>query len=91
MPANVAISTKTGPIRSHMPAGADTSFGGFQLVGRPGDRSRPTPAAPITIDGASNTSGIGIGVAPGAGKTTAISYVTVQNSGGNGIAVSSGT
>ena len=30
-------------------------------------------------------------MSPGAGKTTAISYVTVQNTGGNGIAVASGT
>jgi hypothetical protein len=51
----------------------------------------PDASAPITIDGGSNTSGVGIGVSPGAGKTAAISYVTVQNSGGNGIAVVSGT
>jgi hypothetical protein len=36
-------------------------------------------------------SGIGIGVAPGAGKSAALSYVTVQNTGGHGIAVSNGT
>jgi hypothetical protein len=90
VPANVAISTKLGPIRLTMPSGADTSFGGFRLVG---DQAviAPDPAAPITIDGASNSSGIGVGVSPGAGKTTAISYVTVQNSGGNGIAVANGT
>jgi hypothetical protein len=90
VPANVAISTKVGPIRINMPAGADTSFGGFRLMG---DQSTiaPDASAPITIDGASNTSGVGIGVSPGAGKTTAISYVTIQNSGGNGIAVVSGT
>jgi hypothetical protein len=90
VPANVAISTKTGPIRVNMPAGSDTSFGGFRLVG---DQAviAPDASAPITIDGASNSSGIGIGVSPGAGKTTAISYVTVQQSGGNGIAVVSGT
>ncbi len=90
VPANVAISTKSGPILVNMPVGSDTSFGGFKLVG---DQAviAPDAAAPITIDGASNTSGIGINVAPGVGKTTAISYVTVQNSGGNGIAVLSGT
>ncbi len=90
VPANVAISTKSGPIRVNMPVGSDASFGGFKLVG---DQAviAPDAAAPIIIDGASNTSGIGINVAPGAGKTTAISYVTVQNSGGNGIAVLSGT
>jgi len=90
VPANVAISTKLGPIRLNMPSGSDTSFGGFQLVG---DQSviAPDPSAPITIDGASNSSGIGIAVSPGAGKITAVSYVTVQNSGGNGIAVTNGT
>jgi hypothetical protein len=90
VPANVAISTKDGPIRLNLPAGSDSSFGGFRLVG---DQSviAPDPSAPITIDGSSNSSGIGIAVSPGAGKTTAISYVTVQNSGGNGIAVTNGT
>jgi len=90
VPANVAIATKTGPIRLNMPSGSDTSFGGFRLVG---DQAliAPDPTAPITIDGASNSSGIGIAVSPGAGKSTAISYVTVQNSGGNGIAVTNGT
>jgi hypothetical protein len=51
----------------------------------------PDPSAPITLDGGANSSGVGIGVSPGSGKTTAISYVTVQNSGGNGIAMVSGT
>ena len=89
VPANVAISTKSGPIRVNMPTGADTSFGGFRLVGDQATLA-PDASAPITIDGAANTSGVGIGVSVGAGKA-AISYVTVQNSGGNGIAVVSGT
>jgi hypothetical protein len=90
VPANVAISTKVGPIRVNLPAATDTAYGGFRLVG---DQSviAPDPSAPLTIDGNLNSSGIGIGVAPGAGKTAAISYVTVQNTGGNGIAVTSGT
>jgi hypothetical protein len=90
VPANVAISTKTGPIRVNLPAATDTAFGGFRLVG---DQAviAPDPSAPLTIDGNMNASGIGIGVAPGLGKTAAVSYVTVQNTGGNGIDVSSGT
>ncbi|HEY5091618.1 MAG TPA: hypothetical protein VIK30_16680, partial [Polyangia bacterium] len=93
VPSNVAIATVNGPIRLNLPASVDPNFGniaGFQLGG---DQASivPDAAAPITIDGAAQTSGIGIGVAPGAGKTTAISYVTVQNTGGNGIAVSNGT
>ncbi|HXJ21451.1 MAG TPA: hypothetical protein VMT03_14565 [Polyangia bacterium] len=90
VPANVAISTKTGPIRVNLPAASDTAFGGFRLVGDQAVIS-PDPSAPITIDGNANSSGIGIGVAPGSGKTAAVSYVTVQNTGGNGIAVTSGT
>ncbi|HVZ88106.1 MAG TPA: hypothetical protein VHG72_14130, partial [Polyangia bacterium] len=90
VPTNVAISTKTGPIVLNMIAGSDTSFGGFRLVGNQSVIA-PDPSAPITIDGGANTSGIGIGVSPGTGKTAAISYVTVQNSGGNGIAVTNGT
>jgi hypothetical protein len=93
VPSNVAIATVNGPIRLNLPASADPNFGnvaGFQLGG---DQAAivPDPAAPLTIDGASQVSGIGIGVSPGAGKTTAISYVTIQNTGGNGIAVSNGT
>jgi hypothetical protein len=93
VPSNVAIATRNGPIRLNLPASADPNFGniaGFQLGG---DQASivPDAAAPITIDGASQTSGIGIGVSPGAGKSTAISYVTIQNTGGNGIAVSNGT
>lgn len=93
VPSNVAIVTQNGPIRLNLPASADPNFGniaGFQLGG---DKASivPDPAAPITIDGALQTSGIGIGVSPGTGKSAAISYVIVQNTGGNGIAVSNGT
>jgi hypothetical protein len=90
IPANLAISTKTGPIRMNLPPASDTVFGGFRLVG---DQAviAPDAAAPLTIDGNGNSSGIGIGVSPGAGKTASISYVTVQNTGGNGIGVTSGT
>ena len=54
-------------------------------------RSRPIRRrrSPSTAD--RNSSGIGIGVSPGAGKSASLSYVTVQNTGGHGIAVSSGT
>jgi hypothetical protein len=93
VPANVTIATQAGPIRVDLPPSADSSLGnvaGFQLGG---DQAAiaPDPSAPITIDGGTNMSGIGIGVAPGAGKSAALSYVTVQNTGGHGIAVSNGT
>jgi len=90
IPTNVAISTSTGPIRLNMPTGSDTAFGGFRLVG---DQAviAPDASAPITIDGNGNSSGIAIGSSPGAGKSTTISYVTIQNTGGNGISVTNGT
>jgi hypothetical protein len=43
------------------------------------------------IDGASNTSGIGISVSPGTNRSASISYVTLQNTGGHGISVTNGT
>ncbi|HEY0870160.1 MAG TPA: hypothetical protein VGD55_07160, partial [Acidothermaceae bacterium] len=90
VPASVAISTKGGPIRVNLSSASDTAFGGFRLVG---DQAviAPDPSAPLTIDGNANTSGIGIAVSPGSGKTASISYVTVQNTGGDGIAVANGT
>jgi hypothetical protein len=75
-----------------LPASADPTFSnvaGFQLAGDQASIT-PDPAAPLTIDGSSNTSGIAIGVAPGTGKAAALSYVTIQNTGGNGVAVSNG-
>jgi hypothetical protein len=93
VPTNVTITTQAGPIRVNLPASADPALGnvaGFQLGG---DQAAitPDPSAPLTIDGGLNGSGIGIGVSPGNGKATALSYITVQNTGGHGIAVSNGT
>ena len=93
VPTNVTITTQNGPIRVNLPASSDpnlSNVAGFQLGG---DQAAitPDPSAPITIDGASQTSGIGIGVSPGSGKAASLSYVTVQNTGGHGIAVSNGT
>jgi hypothetical protein len=90
VPANVTISTKTGPVEVNLPASSDTKISGFQLSG---DQAAiaPNAVAPIAINGNNNTSGIGIGALPGAGKSTSISYVTIQNTGGNGIAVTNGT
>jgi hypothetical protein len=93
VPANVTIATMNGPILINLPASADPNLGnvaGFQLGGDQATIA-PDPAAPITIDGGTQTSGIGIGVSPGAGKMTSLSYLTVRNTGGHGIAVSNGT
>ncbi|HXU04945.1 MAG TPA: hypothetical protein VN903_28480, partial [Polyangia bacterium] len=93
VPANVTIATQAGPIRVNLPASSDPNLGnvaGFQLGGDLATIA-PDPSAPITIDGGSNSSGIGIGVSPGSGKAAAVSYVTIQNTGGHGVAVSNGT
>jgi hypothetical protein len=92
VPANVTIATSDGAIRVNLPASGDPNVGnvaGFQLGGDLATLA-PNAAAPLVIDGG-NLSGIGISVAPGVGKRAALSYVTVQNSGGHGIAVSNGT
>jgi hypothetical protein len=93
VPMNVTITTTNGPIRLNLPASADPNFAnvaGFQLAGNQAAIA-PDASAPILIDGATNTSGIGIGASPGAGRTASISYVALQQTGGHGIAVTNGT
>jgi hypothetical protein len=93
VPANVTIATQDGPILLTLPATADTvsyaNVAGFQLAG---DKSGIVAdrLAPLTIDGATNTSGIAVAVAPGTGKTATVSHVSVQYTGGHGITVTSG-
>jgi hypothetical protein len=90
IPASVTVVTSDGAIRLNLPASSDPTFGnvaGFRLAGT----LLPSAAAPLVIDGGSNLSGIGIGVSTGTGQTASLSYVTVQNTGGHGIAVSNGT
>ena len=86
VPANVTIKTKTGPVKVTVPA----SKTGFKLNGDTAT-IQPNSAAPLTIDGASNASNIGIEVAPGTGSSASLSYITVTNTGGDGILVTSGT
>jgi hypothetical protein len=93
VPANVTIATKNGPILVSLPASTDPNLAnvaGFQLGGDLAALA-PDRAAPLTLDGGAQTSGIGIGVSPGSGKSAAISYVTVQSTGGHAIAVTNGT
>jgi hypothetical protein len=93
VPANVTVATKNGPIQLNLPASADPTLknvAGFQLGGDLAGIA-PDPAAPLTIDGGANKSGIGIGVSPGAGKNVVISYLTVRSTGGHAISVSNGT
>ena len=93
IPANITVTTTAGPILLTLPPSVDPSFSniaGFQLAG---DRASitPDPSAPLTIDGSMNTSGIGVGIAPGVGNSASMSYVTVQDTGGHGISVTNGT
>ena len=94
VPANVTITTQNGP-DPRQPAGQQRSQHGqrrrLPAGRRSGGASRPTRRRRSPSTAASNSSGIGIGVSPGAGKSASLSYVTVQNTGGHGIAVSNGT
>jgi hypothetical protein len=93
VPANVTVATKAGPILVNLSPSADPNLAnvaGFQLGGDLAALA-PDPAAPITIEGGAQTSGIGIGVSPGSGKSAAISYVTIKDTGGHAIAVTNGT
>jgi hypothetical protein len=93
VPANVTIATRNGPILVSLPPSADPTLAnvaGFQLGGDLAALA-PDPAAPLTLDGGAQASGIGIAVSPGSDKSVAISYVTVQNTGGHAIAVTNGT
>jgi hypothetical protein len=86
VPANVTIATSVGPISVTL----DADGSGFALAGD-GATIAAAAVAPLTIDGAGHTSGMGIAVAPGAGKTAGISNVAIKNTGDDGIAVMNGT
>jgi len=85
IPANVTVTTKTGPVKLTL---ANNKVG-FNLVG---DKARLMPAADalLTIDGGSHVSGAGIVITAGTGTAT-LSNVTVTNTGDDGIQVTSGT
>lgn len=85
VPANVTITTKTGPIKLTLPG----SKVGFSLIG---DQANllPVAAALLTIDGASHASASGITVAAGTG-TSKIANLTITGTGDDGIQVTSGT
>jgi hypothetical protein len=85
VPANVTITTKTGPIS--LALGSQKI--GFKLIG---DKASllPIAAAALTIDGTNHISAAGIVVDAVAG-TVNLSNVTVSNTGDDGIQVASGT
>jgi hypothetical protein len=87
VPTNVIIKTNTGPVKLTVPANKT----GFSLVG---DNAGivASSAAALTIDSpTTNTASIGVEVAPGASHSASLSYITVTNTGGDGIQVKSGT
>ncbi|HVR61372.1 MAG TPA: hypothetical protein VMU50_05700 [Polyangia bacterium] len=86
LPTNVKITTAGGPVQVVLPAMA-SAF----LLTAAGASIAGDPAAQLTIDGANQTSGSAIVVQTGAGNTAALSGVKVQNTGDDGILVSSGT
>jgi hypothetical protein len=86
VPANVKIATSVGPISVTLAANGS----GFTLAGD-GASIAAAAVAPLMIDGANHGSGLGIAVAPGAGKVTALSNVAIKNTGDDGIAVMNGT
>jgi hypothetical protein len=85
VPANVKIATSGGPISVVLKAAGS----GFTLAGD-GAGIAAVTAAPLTIDGNAHASGVGILVAPGAGKTASLANVNVKNTGDDGISVTSG-
>jgi hypothetical protein len=85
IPANVKITTSLGPISVAL----DANGSGFALAGD-GAALVGTTVAPILIDGVNHASGVGIAVAPGAGKAASLSNVAIKNTGDDGIAVMNG-
>ena len=85
VPANVKIATSVGPISMLLAA----TNSGFTLAGD-GAGIAAVTAAPLTIDGNAHLSGVGILVAPGAGKAASLANVNVKNTGDDGISVTSG-
>jgi hypothetical protein len=94
LPPNVLISTQGGPITVTLPAAANqanpSSISGF-ILSSAGSGIAGDASALLTLDGNGNTSGIGISVTAGAGNAVSLSNVTVQNTRGHAISVTSGT
>lgn len=87
VPANLTITTQTGPITLSLAGGGGGRIG-FQLTGD-GANLTPAAGAPLTIDGASHVSGAAITVS--ATGTVAIANVTIANTGDDAIQVTAGT
>jgi hypothetical protein len=87
VPANVKITTKTGPVKLMLASGD----AGFTLLGNNATLA-PVANALLTIDGSNHASDVGILFAmAGAGASASISNLTIQNTGSDGIQVTSGT
>jgi hypothetical protein len=85
VPANVTLTSKTGPIRLVL----GNNKVGFNLLGDKANL-QPVASAALTIDGSSHVSASAIIVTAGSG-TANIRNVTISNTGDDGIQVTSGT
>lgn len=89
LPPNVVLTTTTGPITITLATTALDNPAGFRLLNG-GSGIAGDPSAPLTLDGNNHLAGIGIQVAAGTGSTT-LSNISIRNTGGHGINVTSGT
>jgi hypothetical protein len=93
LPPNVVITTQGGPITISLPAAISqanpTNTSGFVLSSNASGLSGD-PSAPLVLDGNGNRSGIAVSVS-GAGNAYTLSNLTIQNTRGHGISVTSGT
>jgi hypothetical protein len=89
LPPNVILTTTTGPITITLVTTAAGNPAGFRLLNA-GSGIVGDPSAPLTLDGNGHAAGIGVQVTAGAGSVT-LSNVTIQNTGGHAINVTSGT
>ncbi len=89
LPPNIILTTASGPITITLSSPGVGNPAGFRLLNA-GSGITSDAAAPLTLDGNGHDSGIAVQVAAGTGNSVTLSNVTIQNTGGHGIAVSSG-
>ena len=94
VPANVTIATQNGPIRVNLPASSDPNLGnvaGFQLGGDLAALAPDPGGAHHHRRRLEQPRASASACRPARASRASLSYVTVQNTGGHGIAVSNGT
>jgi hypothetical protein len=90
---NVTISTAGGPVTIILPNATNqanpTNTSGF-ILSNNGSGISGDPAAPLTLSGNGNLSGIAVAVS-GASTVATLANVTIQNTRGHGISITGGT